>query len=96
MAIYDTLKEYLTEEPRARERANKNRAIGNIIIKNYKLEMDKKVMSDIVGQILNADRAWRKVLEDNVELRGTDYGDKDELEIAKQKELGYNVGNEKN
>jgi hypothetical protein len=87
--IYDTLKAYLQVQPQARERANKNRAIGNIIIDKYHLKIDKSMMADMVGEILNADRAWRKVLEDNKDLRGTDYWEKTDLEIKKRKELGY-------
>lgn len=81
--MYDQVKQYLEEQPSARERKNKNRAICNMMIKKYIQEM--------VGDILNADRAWRKVLEDNPQLRGSDYEDKDQLEENKQRELGYNL-----
>lgn len=81
--MYETIKKYLEEQPQDRERKNKNRAIDNLIIKKY--------MQDMVGDILSADRAWRKVLEENINLRGTNYGDKDDLEIIKQRELGYKV-----
>lgn len=87
------LLDYLKQEPRARERKNKNRAIGNITIKKYQLDknmfVDKEQMADMVGEILSMDRQWRKILEENPELRGTDYGDKDKLEEMKQLELGY-------
>lgn len=87
--IYDELKSYMLKEPRARERKNKNRAIGNVIKAKYHLEMEQGKIADMVGEILNADRAWRKVLEDNKDLRGTDYWEKTDLEIKKRKELGY-------
>lgn len=89
MTIYQKIKEYLVAQPKARERSNKNRVIGNLMIHDYSLEISKDKMADMVGEILNADRAWRKVLEDNKDLRGTDYADKDELELLKQQELGY-------
>lgn len=84
------LKEYLIKEPRARLRRNKNRAIGNIIIKKYAFkECEKEMMADMVGEILSMDRQWRKILEENPDLRGSDYAQKTELEIKKQEELGY-------
>ena len=89
-----TLLELLQNEPRARERSNKNRAIGNLMIKQYNLTIDKAQMADMVGEILSQDRKWRKILEENPELRGSDYGDKDILEQKKIVELGYNVTHE--
>lgn len=35
------------------------------------------------------DRAWRKALQENPELRGSDYSDKEVLEQSKELELGY-------
>lgn len=81
--------QYLKQEPKARERSNKNRALGNLIAKNYNLEIDKSKMADIVGEILTLDREWRKILEDNPILRGTDYKDKTRLEQEKMLLLGY-------
>jgi len=81
---------YLKQEPRARERKNKNRAIGNVIAGNYGLaQQDKGRLADMVGEILSLDRKWRKILEENPELRGTDYADKDLLEERKIESLGY-------
>ena len=74
------MKNYLQEQPKARERKNKNRAIGNVIMERYNIQIDKAMMSDIVGEILNYDRVWRKILEDYPDLRGSDYGHKDKLE----------------
>lgn len=83
------LLEYLKQEPRARERANKNRALGNLITKEYGLEIDKSKMADIVGEVLSLDRKWRKILEENPDLRGSDYDKKETLEQEKMLELGY-------
>ncbi len=89
---------YLKQEPRARERANKNRAIGNLILERcgekmendrYDLTISKENMSEMVGEILSLDRKWRKILEENPDLRGTDYKDKARLEEEKLVELGY-------
>lgn len=89
-----TLLELLQKEPKARERSNKNRAIGNLMMKQYNLTMDKAQMADMVGEILSMDRLWRKILEENPDLRGSDYGKKDSLEQKKLLELGYNVEHE--
>lgn len=90
--------DYLKSEPRARERKNKNRAIGNVILEKYSSQFplygdtkeDKAKMADIVGEILSLDRKWRKILEENPDLRGTDYKDKEILEQNKMLELGFN------
>lgn len=91
------LKEYLIREPRARLRRNKNRAIGNIILEKYSSQFplysdtkeDKAKMADMVGEILSLDRKWRKILEENPDLRGSDYKEKDILEQKAMLELGY-------
>lgn len=77
---YERLQEYLQIEPRARERKNKNRAIGNVILEDYYLDIPKQTMSEIVAEILTYDRVWRKILEENPALRGMDYLDKQKLE----------------
>lgn len=90
---------YLKSEPKARERRHKNRAIGNIIAEEYGLKtifIDKNRMADMVGEILSLDRKWRKILEDNPELRGSDYSQKEVLEQSKMLELGYEVNYESN
>lgn len=84
-----TLEKYLEQEPKARERKNKNRAIGNLLIENYHLTISKETMQEIVAETLSMDRKWRKTLEDRPELRGTDYDEKEVLAQRKELELGY-------
>lgn len=96
MTVYEEVKAYLEKVPQARERKNKNRAIGNLIAEKYGIycegyKISREIMSDIVAESNSYDRAWRKVLEDHVELRGSDYSKKSELELEKQRELGYKV-----
>ena len=91
--------DYLKSEPRARERKNKNRAIGNLAWNQYshnigdnmgvRVIADKNKIIDMVGEVLSLDRKWRKILEENPDLRGTDYQDKARLEEEKLQELGY-------
>lgn len=79
----------LKSTPEARERANKNKALAKLMVDRYKLEVGGRTMTKVVGDILTEDRKWRKLLEDNPELRGSDYDDKEILEQEKQVELGY-------
>lgn len=46
-------------------------------------------MEEIVKEVNSLDREWRKILEENPELRGTDYNKKKEAVDRKLKELGY-------
>ena len=89
MTLSEKLQKYLEIQPLARERAKKNRAIGNVLIETYGLELSKESMEILVKDILSLDRSWRKILEDNPSLRGTDYQEKDACELRKIKELGY-------
>jgi len=89
MKLSEKLHKYLEVQPLARERKNKGRAIGNLLIETYDLALSKESMEILVRDILSLDRSWRKILEDNPELRGSDYGDKDLLEAKKLEELGY-------
>jgi hypothetical protein len=86
------LEHYLEQQPKARERKNKYRALGNILLEKYKVELSKEMMENIVYDAVSGDRHWRKILEERPELRGTDYSEKEVLEQQKQIELGYEVG----
>lgn len=46
-------------------------------------------LTTFASNAATADRAWRDILEENEELRGSDYGEKDRLEEEKMEELGY-------
>ena len=104
----DTLYKYLQEEPKARERVNKNRAIGNLLgmkfgkpiynlkdnakeFDHFEFKVSRQDMAELIGEVLSADRAWRKTLEENPSLRGSDYKEKSQLEADAKAELGYNV-----
>ncbi len=86
------LKDLLEQEPKARERKYKNRAIAKIIQSKYTIQISTSALQEIVGEVLTLDRSWRKTLEDNPHLRGTDYKDKDELEQKAMINLGFSVG----
>lgn len=85
--------QYLVDEPRFRERSNRERGIVNLLIKKYPVlaEVPKDVMIKAVHDFSSMDRSWRKILEETPKLRGTDYGDKESLEKLYQAELGYKI-----
>ncbi len=85
--------EYLESEARFRERKNKDRGLVNLLIKKYPVleGIDKSIMVDMVQDYNSMDRCWRKILEERHDLRGSDYGMKDELEQEAQRQLGYNI-----
>lgn len=89
MNLYDQVKTYLENEPRFREREAKNRGIADLIIKKYNLDIDRRMLADILAEANSMDRAWRKCLEEDETLRGNDYNEKTILETKKQIELGY-------
>jgi len=97
MKIKDHITQYLKEQPKARERAHKDRAIVNLLIVRYPSlgvaiqsgVMSKNLVIALVQDYASYDRAWRQALEQNPQLRGKDYHEKDRLEQEKQIELGY-------
>lgn len=94
--IYDEVKSNLEKFPSARERSKKNRFIAWLLNKKYFGEamystVNVQILENIIVDASSYDRAWRQVLQREPSLRGTDYGDKDELESMKQEELGYKM-----
>lgn len=96
--LRESVEKYLETAQPFRERKNKNVGIVNLLMRRHPLlnraiEMDMLTKQDIVTMVeeyASMDRAWRKVLEERPELRGSDYEDKAELEKETRLELGYN------
>jgi hypothetical protein len=98
MTLYETVEDYLTKQPLARERKHKDRGLVNLIIARHGLQdlvdsrqISKEKLIEMVHDFTNLDRLWRKVTETRPDLRGSDYNDKDALEAATMSELGYVV-----
>jgi hypothetical protein len=92
MTTYEQIKAHLEKYPAARERKNKNKFIGWLLDSTYHLTLagiSKGALGNIVTDVSTYDRAWRQVLQKEPSLRGSDYGEKDELEEEKLTELGY-------
>lgn len=100
MKLQEIVKDYLEEEPKFRERRNKDRGIVNLLMRRYpKLKfvietgaISKKEIIEIVQDHASMDRYWRKHTLENKSLRGFDYDDKKICEQEKQIELGYEPG----
>lgn len=94
MTLQAQMISYLHSEPQARERKFKARAIVNLLRKNHpSLEgIDKSILIDAINDANSLDRYWRKALEEDETLRGSDYNDKHELAFNKQQELKYETG----
>lgn len=91
MSKYEEMKSLLEVQPAARERKQKARAVRHFLIKRYPelKEIPIERLMSILTEASNYDRAWRKVTEENITLRGTDYDKKRELMDRKKAELGY-------
>lgn len=91
---YEIIKVYLTEVPVYRERKNKNGFIAMLIQKEHNAwrGISTDELERIVVEVSTIDRIWRQVLQENPELRGSDYKDKNVLEQEKILELGYQPG----
>lgn len=91
--MYEEIKNYLEREPRARERREHQRGMVNLLLDKYPdlFPVPKDKLVDFCHDFESYCRIWRKVLSENPQLQGKDYKDKSDLEIEKQKQLGYNI-----
>ena len=87
------LQKLIEENPKFRERKNKYKATAHLLLDRYPTLkfMSDSMIEDVVFDAIKADREWRKILQDNPDLRGSDYSDKDELEERAREELGYSI-----
>jgi len=83
------LHQYLIDNPKARERCNKDRAAVNILLKRYKIQGDIKEIVRFAREHNSMDREWRDLLLKNPHLRGNDYFHKKKLVNIALRQLGY-------
>lgn len=94
--MYELIKNYLEKEPRARERHSRDRGMVNLLLEKYPeagtglLPKDKLI--NFCHDFESYCRIWRKVLEENKELRGKDYDTKEIVEQNYQLSIGYEPG----
>lgn len=102
MTLKTLVHDYLVKQPLFRERKNKDRGIVNILIsRHYKLGeairtgvLSKDFVTEAMKEYASMDRAWRQALEQDPNLRGKDYGDKEKLEQEAEIRLGYVPGHD--
>lgn len=89
------VKQWLTEYAEMRQRKNKDKYLFALVLKHHGIELTQQLKAkahDIMGDLLSADRQWRKVLEENPELRANDYNDGEKLSQEWQLNNGYEMG----
>lgn len=89
--MYERIKNYLHTESRARERTLHQRGMVNLLLAGYPelKEIPKDKLVDFCHDFESYCRIWRKVLEENKELRGTDYDTKEVVEQEYMLKIGY-------
>lgn len=94
--IYNHIKAKLEVDTRFRERRYRDVGLVDLILeKNNKtgsMFVDINFLPDFARDYVSYERVWRKVLEENPDLRGDDYGDKEVLEQQVQIDLDYQPG----
>lgn len=91
MTAIESMAKYLVDKPKARERRYKDLAMAHRLVRRYGLDIEPQTLREVLQDYGTMDRAWRKVLQDNPELRGSDYEKGYELAVKKMDELGYDV-----
>lgn len=89
--MYEEIKQYLEKEPKARERHLHQRGMVNLLLEKYPemKEIPKDKLVDFCHDFESYIRIWRKVTEENENLRGKDYSTKTIVVERKLEELGY-------
>jgi len=91
--MYDLIKQKLELFLDFRERKHRGKYLAILALRECKLEGVDKLSHEQLSSVCVAygslERAWRAVLADYKELRGSDYEEKEVLEQKKQIELGY-------
>lgn len=84
----------LVAMPNARERRQKDSFLVKLLTSHWTRTSPPSdaVLVELVRDYNAADRGWRKILEENSELRGKDYGDKTKYAQQAQINLGYESG----
>lgn len=92
--MYERIKKYLMGEARARERTLHQRGIVNLLLQDYPelKQIPKAKLVNFCHDFESHCRVWRKVLEENPELRGADYDTKEVVEQDYMLKIGYRPG----
>lgn len=85
------VKETLQDNPLFRERSRRSIGFATLIKRLYPTleSIEHKTLIEALETYASMERCWRQELQDNEDLRGFDYGDKESLEKSAQENLGY-------
>lgn len=93
MNLQNRVKEYLISEPKFRERAGRENGTVNLLIERYPdlANVSKRTLIDAIHDSDSILRYWRLLLamDENKDLRGTDFSDGKALAQQKQLDLGF-------
>jgi hypothetical protein len=96
--MYEEVLQKLKNFPDFRERRFRSKYLSILALRNLNLEdkyKDKTLTLEELAEFAltyaSYERAWRKCLQDNETVRGTDWEEKQVLEERKMLELGYEV-----
>jgi len=91
--MLEEVKSKLIKHPEYRERHKKAEFVARWLRLKYPTILGSierlKTIEDMVDEVINVERYWRKVLQEHPELRGKDYQSKKAVEEEKMLELGY-------
>lgn len=91
--MIDEVKAKLIKYPEYRERRKKAEFVARWLHNKYPTLLGNvekiKTIEDMVDEVINVERYWRKVLQEHPELRGKDYQSKRVVEEEKMLELDY-------
>jgi len=97
--MYEEIKNKLKDFPQFRERRFRVKYLVILALRSCGLEdnyKENRLLIDELAEFAQSytsyDRIWRKVLNENQELRGKDWEDRREYEEKEQVKLGYEVG----
>jgi len=95
MTIIEEVKGKLEQHPIFRERKTRGKYLSILALKKLYGEANlpsgatHEQLAEFADTYASYERAWRHNTKNHLTLRGSDYGDKDELEEFKLNELGY-------
>jgi hypothetical protein len=95
--MYEEIKTKLQNFPDFRERRFRVKYLAKLALRSCGLENKEETknaltleeLADFAQSYTSYDRIWRKVLNENEELRGKDWEDRREYEEKTQLDLGY-------
>lgn len=94
--MLEEIKQKLIKYPEYRERRKKAEFLAKWLRHKYPTLLGNierlSTIESMVDEVISAERYWRKVLQDNPELRGSDYSSKDKIVQEVQIGLGYEPG----